>query len=118
MGKYVIRPEERPTYVPAGHTGTVNRALIGKENVGARFMEVVMGIMEPGGVAEAHKHDKEEQAIYVIEGQATIDVEGVIEEAKAGDMVFFPVGKMHKIVPHGGMYRCLVIYAPHRSPAH
>ncbi len=115
MGKYVIRPEERPTYIPEGHTGTVNRPLVGRDNVGARFMEVVLGIVEPGGSAEAHKHDKEEQAIYVIEGQATIDTEGVIEEARAGDVVFFPVGKMHKITPHDGVYKALVIYAPHRA---
>ena len=115
MGKYVIRPEERPAYTPAGHTGTVNRDLIGKENLGAKHMEITLGTMEAGGVVHAHAHEAEEQALYIIEGKAHIEVEGEREEAQAGDMVFFPQGKMHLITPFETPYKALVIYAPPRG---
>ena len=115
MGKYVISPEERPAYVPEGHQGTVNYPLIGKDNVGAKYMEVILGVIESKGGAHAHAHEAEEQAMYILEGRIRIDVEGEKEEAKAGDVVFFPQGKAHEVTTLETPYRALIIYAPHRK---
>ena len=113
MGKYVIRPEERPAYSPGGHLGAVNRILINAENDGAVQMEVVLGIVSAEGLTEAHSHDIE-QAQYMLEGRAYVEVDGEGEEVKPGDIMFFPPGKVHRISPVGGEYKSLVIYAPPR----
>ena len=113
MGKYVIKAAARPEFVPPGHRGAIARLLIGKENVGAEHMEVVMGIHEAEGETEAHSHDVE-QAYYIIEGKARVEVDGDAEEAGAGDIIFFPPGIIHRVNAAGVAYKCLVIYAPPR----
>ena len=115
MGKYVIRSAEVPTYSPEGHLGTVNRNLISKKNIGAEHMEVVLGMVAAEGATEAHSHQVE-QAQYILEGKAYVEIDGEEgEKVGAGDMVFFPVGKTHRITAVGGPFKCLVIYAPPRA---
>lgn len=113
MGKYVIKPQERPTYSPAGHQGTINIDLITRDT-GAKCLESVLGVVSAEGKTEAHSHDVE-QAQYMIEGRAYVEVDGEVEEAKAGDILFFPQGKVHRITAVGGPFKCLVIYAPPRG---
>jgi quercetin dioxygenase-like cupin family protein len=109
---FVVRPGEVPTYSPAAHRGTVNRRLIGRENVGASNMEVVLGETEPAGLAEAHYHDSAEQAMYILEGKCLVEAAGESHPMGPGDMVFFPPGVRHKVVPVGGPIKALVIYSP------
>ena len=116
MGKYVIEPGESFQYTAYGHKGVTHRRLIGEENVGAKHMEVLVATIEAGGGAENHSHEVE-QAVYMIEGKAYVDVDGEREEMKAGDMVFFPPGKVHRITTAGGPYKSLAIFAPQRTQA-
>lgn len=109
---FVVRPGDVPTYSPAAHRGTVNRRLIGRETVGASKLEVVLGEVEPGGLAETHYHDSAEQAIYLLEGECLVEVEGESYHMKPGDMAFFPPGVRHKVAPVGGPIKALVIYSP------
>ena len=114
MRKYVISPGDRPAYIPEGHQGFINYPLIDKDT-GAKYMEAILGVTESPGGALADAHEAEEQALYVLEGRISVDVEGEKEEAKAGDIVFFPQGKMHEITTLDTPYRALVIYAPPRK---
>ena len=114
MGKYVIKPGDRPAYEPPGHHGTINYPLVDR-TTGAKHIEVALGVIEAAGAAHAHVHEKEEQAMYILAGKASIDVEGVKEIAEPGDFVFFPQGKTHEIVALETPYRVLVIYAPPRE---
>ena len=111
MGKYVIRPEEIATYHPAAHRGTVNRRLVGEENVGAKYMEVVLGMVKEEGLAEPHFHDVE-QVMYLLEGKAFVEVDGVEDEMNAGDTVFLHPGSVHRTASIGGPTKWLLIYAP------
>lgn len=113
MGKYVIRSGEKPAFSPGGHIGAVNRILINAENEGAAQMEVVLGVVSAEGGTEAHSHDIE-QAQYMLAGRAYVEVDGEGEEVQAGDIMFFPPGKVHRISPVGGEYQSLIIYAPPR----
>ncbi len=111
MGKYIIKPEEVAAYSPAAHGGTVNRRLVGKENVGAKSMEVVLGVAQEGGGAEPHFHDVE-QVMYLLEGKAFVEVDGVEGEMNAGDTVFLHPGSVHRTASIGGPSKWLLIYAP------
>ena len=107
----VIRPSELPGYSPANHHGTTNVRLIGPHN-GANYMEVLLGEFVPGGNALAHAHPALEQAVYVLEGTALAGIDGVEQEVRAGDVMFFPAGVFHSLKVTSPKVRLLVIYAP------
>ena len=110
--KYIVRPEEVLAYSPPLHAGTVNRRLVGKDVTGSQAVEVVLGVVEPGGVAERHTHEVE-QAMYILEGHALVDVAEARQEVGPGTACFFPPGVPHRVESLGpGPLKALVIYAP------
>ena len=101
-------------YSPANHDDTVNRRLVGKENVGATQLEVVLGMVAKGGGALRHSHPGIEQACYVLEGRARVEVgQDYVDEVGPGDTVFFPAGVPHVFTTISDEpVKVLVIYAP------
>ena len=59
--KFHIRAGSVPAYHPANHEGTSNQRLIGRDNVGAKNVEVVLGTISRGGGALPHAHPGVEQ---------------------------------------------------------
>jgi quercetin dioxygenase-like cupin family protein len=110
--KYVLRPEDVPSYSPANHEGTKNYRLVGAELNGAKYMEIVYGDIERHAGAIAHAHPGMEQAVYVIEGEATAEIDGVKHHVKAGDLMFYPAEVFHDIQVISERIKLLVIYAP------
>lgn len=110
--KYVIRPEEVDAYSPANHTGTRNRRLIGPRVNGARHLEIVLGEIEGDAGARAHAHPDLEQAAYILEGEASVQIDDETHEVKAGDLLYFPAGVFHDIKVTSPTIRLLVIYGP------
>ena len=110
--KYVLRPEDVPSYSPANHSGTKNYRMVAPGVNGAQFMEIVFGDIERHEGAVAHMHPDLEQATYVIEGEATVEVDGVRQHVKAGDLLFFPAKVYHDIQVISERIKLLVIYAP------
>lgn len=113
MSRYLIREQEVPGYSPANHHGTVNRRLVCQANVGAQHMEVVLGTLEKGGGALPHAHPGMEQACYLLEGRADVEVESECFAMEPGDTCFFPADSMHVLrVTSETPVRLLVIYSP------
>jgi quercetin dioxygenase-like cupin family protein len=113
MSRYLIRAQEVPGYSPANHHGTVNRRLVCQANVGAQHMEVVLGTLEKGGGALPHAHPGMEQACYLLEGHADVELEGERFSMEPGDTCFFPADSMHVLrVTSDTPVRLLVIYSP------
>ena len=111
--RYFVRGADVPAYHPANHTGTVNRRLIGAENVGASQLEVVLGVVEKGKGALPHAHPGIEQVCYMLEGRARAEVAGEACELGPGDCCFFPAGMPHVFtVVSEEPVRVLVIYSP------
>lgn len=92
----IVKPEDVPSYEPAGHAKTTNRCLFIDEH-----MEVIEGLIESGGGAERHFHKNNEQMLYVLEG------------VPKPLMIYYPKG-----APHGTgggtsqLLKLLVIYSP------
>lgn len=111
--RYVVRESDTPAYHPANHTGTLNRRLIGPENVGAKNLEVVLGTIEPGRGAFPHSHPGVEQVCYLLEGQARAEIGGEICELQPGDCCYFPPDTPHVFTVTGDRpARVLVMYSP------
>ena len=112
--RYVVRAGEAKPYSPANHEETVNRRLVGRENVGAKQLEVVLGVVTKGGGALKHAHPGIEQACYVLDGRARVEVgDDYVDEVGPGDTVFFPANVPHVFTTISDEpVRVLVIYAP------
>jgi len=112
--KYVVRPDAVKPYSPVNHQGTVNRRLVGRENVGARQVEVVLGVAAKGGGALKHSHPGIEQVCYMLEGRARVEVgDDCIEEIGPGEAVFFPADVPHVFTTISEQpVRVLLVYAP------
>jgi len=81
--RYFVRAADVPPYSPANHTGTINRRLIGPDSVGAKNIEVVLGVIERGAGAAPHAS------------------------------CYFPAGVMHKFTATSAQpVKVLVIYSP------
>ena len=111
--RFLVRPADVPPYHPANHTGTTNRRLIGPETVGARNVEVLLGVIEKGEGAAAHAHPGMEQVCYLLEGSALVELDGERREMQPGDACYFPADKMHKFTATSEKpAKVLVIYSP------
>jgi quercetin dioxygenase-like cupin family protein len=110
---YLIRTQDIASYQPANHHHTSNQRLIGPETVGARQMEVLLGTLHKGGGALPHAHPGIEQACYLLEGTAHVEVAGQSFEMVPGDTCFFPADQMHLFqVTSETPVKLLVIYTP------
>ena len=111
--RFLVRAQDVPAYHPANHTGTINRRLIGEDNVGARQLEVVLGTIEKGRGALPHSHPGIEQVCYLLAGRARAEVNGEACELEPGDCCFFPPDVPHVFtVTSDEPARVLVIYSP------
>jgi len=113
MEKYIVKPHELPTYSPPKHSGTTNRRLLGPGPSGSSRMEVILGELEYGGQADPHVHQDLEQAFFILQGKAEMEIDG--EKAVVGpeDFIFLPPGTVHRVTPmKGPPLRLLIIYSP------
>ena len=109
----VVRINQLKPYSPDAHAGTLNRRIIGQETVGAKNMEVLLGEIEPSGIAEPHFHSGTEQVIYLLEGRIEVGMRGEKEQLGPGDTAYFPPGEKHQVIVMGDQpAKMLVIYAP------
>src|SRR3989442_15107962 len=65
---YVVRQDAVTPYSPLNHEATVNRRLVGRDNVGARQLEVVLGVVARGGGGLKHSPPRLEQGCHVLGG--------------------------------------------------
>jgi len=113
MRKYITHLDELPLYSPPGHSKTTNRRLLGSDRV-----EVVFGQIEYGGQADPHSHADVEQAFFVLEGKAVVEIAEKSAEVGPNDFVYLPPGTSHRVTPlDGPPLKLLIIYAPPLSPS-
>ena len=64
---------------------------------------------EPGQSTPMHQHPHEEEAIYVLEGTANMNIDGQEVVVPAGSIVRFPYAVMHD-VRNLGTERCVIMF--------
>ncbi len=111
--RYHVRQDDVAGYAPKNHSGTLNKRLIGRENVGAHQIEVVLGQVEKSQGAHAHAHPGIEQVCYMLEGTAHVEIGDDKFDMGPGDTCFFPAGEQHTFTATSETpAKVLVIYAP------
>jgi mannose-6-phosphate isomerase-like protein (cupin superfamily) len=113
MGKYVIHSYELSAYTPPAHSQTANRRLLGPGTLGSKRVEVILGEIGYGGQADLHSHRGVEQAFFVIQGKAVVQIEGESEVVGPDDFIYLPPGTAHRVTPlQGPPLKILILYAP------
>ncbi|QCI68315.1 cupin domain-containing protein [Phreatobacter stygius] len=116
---YFIKAGSPAPYSPKNHTGTVNRRIIGRENVGATQLEVVLGRVEKAHGALPHSHPGIEQVCYMLSGAAVAEVAGQTMQLGPGDACFFPADAPHTFVATSEQpVEVLIIYSPPYAETH
>ncbi len=110
---YFVNRQSVTHYSPANHVGTTNYRLIGAETVGAKHIEMILGVIEKGKGALPHSHPGIEQVCYLLEGSALAEVGDQARELGPGDCCFFPADMRHTFTVTSDIpVRVLVIYSP------
>jgi quercetin dioxygenase-like cupin family protein len=109
---YIIRAEQQEPYSPANHSGTKNYRLVGPQVNGAKNLEIVLGDIERNEGTPAHAHPDTEQAVYILEGEAIVGIDGEDHHVRNGDMIFLPAKVFHAFKALSERLKVLVIYSP------
>ena len=113
MKKFITHLSEVSPYFPPGHAKTTNYRLLGPGPSGSDRFEIVLGHIESGGQADPHAHEELEQAVFILEGKAVVEIEGRHEVVGPNDLVYFPEGVRHQISTlEGPPLKLLIVYAP------
>ena len=75
-------------------------------------MAIVEVTTPPGFAAPLHVHHREDEAFWLLEGDATFEVGDTAIEAHAGDYLFGPRGIPHRFTAGGAGSRMLFILTP------
>lgn len=109
----IVHTDHLERYSPADHARTENVRIAGKTGLPTSRVEVVMGRIEPGGIAHTHSHEEAEQIMIILEGTCSVEALGERRKLVPGHAVLFPPGVEHKVeVKDGQDLKVLIIYCP------
>lgn len=100
------------TYSPPGHAGTVNVRLF-DQSFCPNF-EMILGTLEPGGVADRHHHESEHQAMYVLAGTADVTLgDEAAVSCGPGSVIRLPPKVDHHVLALGpDALQLMIVYSP------
>lgn len=76
-------------------------------------IQVVVMTIAVGGKIDKEVHEDGDQLLYVMQGQAKVEVDNQKSSAYAGDCIAIPMGAVHEIVNGGETeLKLMVFYAP------
>ncbi len=105
----------RPVAGTANAVGFARKVLVGPQT-GAIHTELAAGELAPAGWIRRHIHSFEE-ALYVLQGDLLLDIDGHIHCLAAGDYALMPVGAWHALAnASGAPVRWLSVNTPQRLP--
>lgn len=107
----MLRPTA-DTGLPPGvsHADPAMRVVAGREATGGAY--TVLDVRsEPGASTAAHRHEHEDQAVLVLDGELTVLLDGAATALSAGGQAFLPRGVPHRTVagPEGARFLCICI---------
>jgi len=88
-------------FIPASHErpedpGVLKKVLVqAGELIEGRVQMINWALLPSGRSFQAHYHEDMQELFILIQGSATIDIEGDCAELNTGDAVFIPVAAVH-----------------------
>lgn len=71
--------------------------LLNQDNSNCKYMSIATLFVNPGESSQKHFHKKMEEIYYIIEGEAEIDIDGIINKVYSGHAILIPIGSTHQI---------------------
>ena len=91
---HVLRYREIPVI---GGAGGITTTPLVSESVGATNITTGVTVFPPAAELRVHSHNTDEQ-VTVIEGEATVEIEGREEALRPYDTTFVPAGLFHRFL--------------------
>lgn len=101
---HVLRFQQIPV---VGGAGGITTTPLVSESVGATNITTGVTLFPPGSALRLHSHNTDEQ-VTVIEGEATVEIEGREEVLHPYDTTFVPAGLFHRFFNGGDMPMCIL----------
>ena len=93
--------------------GRHSTLIVTEEDMGAQGFIIGTHTMDPGGFAQEHAHEREQEAMYFYEGTGIATIDGVEFEIRPDSVMLAPAGVMHRIRNTGdGPLRFVFVYCP------
>ena len=114
--QFIKHQRDLPRYGPPGHAGTSNIRLF--DRTFCDNFEMVLGEIEPGGIADRHSHEIEHQAMYVLQGSARVTLnDDPPVNCGPGSIIELPPGLEHEVVSLGpDNLKLMIVYSPPLPP--
>ncbi len=107
---------DTPAPESATASGLSRRVLVGLEQ-GSTHTELAAGALATGGWLARHVHSFEE-ALYVLEGELLLELDGRVHHLRAADFAVIPIGTLHTLAAApDSTVRWLSVNTPPRRPA-
>lgn len=93
--------------------GSTIRSLLDLSNAPVANQSLAEATIAAGESTVRHHHRVSEEIYYLIEGRATMELDGALAEVAAGDAILIPPGAWHRITASGeGPVRLLCTCSP------
>jgi putative monooxygenase len=104
----------QPVFVIAEGKGGARILLDQSTAPGLREAAMTELVMLPGSVVPEHTHDTSAELIYILEGHATMTIDGQPQLVRAGMAIYIPAGVKHSLVLETKVepLRAIQIYTP------
>jgi quercetin dioxygenase-like cupin family protein len=103
---------DRPLDTPTAH-GLARSLIVGPDQ-GAIHSDAAVGALTPGGWIARHVHSVEE-ALYVLEGELLLELDGHVHRLQGGHVALIPIGTWHTLANAGSIpVRWFSINTPQR----
>ena len=91
--------------------GSTIRSILDRTNAPVVEQSLAEATLEAGGATERHYHKISEEFYFVLEGEATMEIDGEKREVRGGAGILIPAGAWHQISAKTGL-RILCCWAP------
>jgi mannose-6-phosphate isomerase-like protein (cupin superfamily) len=77
--------------------GSTIRSLLDLTNAPVEQQSLAEAALEPGVATDRHYHRLSEEIYFILEGSATMEIDGETREVGPGDAILIPTGDWHQI---------------------
>lgn len=88
--------------------GSAIRSILDSSNAPVTKQSLAEARLPADSATERHFHKISEEFYYMVEGQATMEIDGHSEKISAGDATLIPTGSWHQITASEGQDICFL----------
>ena len=78
--------------------GSVIRSILDRTNAPVQRQSLAEASLTVGQTTQRHHHKQTEEIYFILEGRAEMEVDGDVQEVRAGDAILLPPGAWHVIL--------------------